>query len=245
MHLAEELAAGFPDVPDYRGILAQALLRRAYGLSNDGRTKEGLDTVRRAVAVIEELAVKHPTDVGRLSVLCTYQMFLADHEQRAGRAKEAAETYKRAFGTMTALLAKRPNDAGVALQLSRSLSMCPLARLRDPARAVALAKKALEQDPGSGGGWSTLALAHYRAGDWKAALAALGRSKGSVKDDPGIWANVFLLAMTHWQLGDKPKARQWYEKGDQWMRKYHSQHGDLWQLRAEAARLLGLPEPKE
>jgi serine/threonine protein kinase len=243
LHVAENLAAAFPDVPDYRGILADALLSRAYRQSNGGRAQQGLTTMRQAVAVVKELAVKHPTEPAWQEQLGRYQMLLADHETRAGHPRDAADTYERAFRTMGTLLAARPKDAGAVRLLSRSLSMCPLPQLRDPARAVKLAKKAVEQDPGNAEGRFTLALAQYRAGAWNQAAAALGRPPESINQ--GSVASAFLVAMTNWQLGEKAKARQWYDKGDRWMRTYNSGNGEHWELRAEAARRLGLPVPKE
>jgi uncharacterized protein HemY len=102
-------------------------------------------------------------------------------------------------------------------QLSWYLSMCPLAQFRNPARAVALARQAVELQPEVAGYWNTLALAEYRSHDWKAALAALEQSMklahGGERED---W---LILAMTHWQLGDKPKARDWYDKSRVWLEK--------------------------
>src|SRR5262249_30332855 len=53
------------------------------------------------------------------------------------------------------------------------LATYPDAKVRDPDRAVKLAKKAVQLVPLAGGSWNTLGVAHYRAGDWKAAVAAL------------------------------------------------------------------------
>ena len=52
----------------------------------------------------------------------------------------------------------------------------------------------------------------------------------------------FFLAMANWQLGNKELARQWYDRAIQWMDKNQSQDAELRRFRAEAGKLLGLPE---
>ena len=64
--------------------------------------------------------------------------------------------------------------------------------------------------PEAGSYWNTLGVAHYRAGDWKAAIEALEKSTQlRAGGDPSVW---FFLAMAHWQKGEKDQARQWYDK---------------------------------
>ena len=86
-----------------------------------------------------------------------------------------------------------------------------------PSRAVALARKAVELEPKNWAYRNTLGAAQYRAGDWKAAIAALEKSMELRKGgDSNDW---FFLAMAHWQLGEKDKAREWYDRAVQWMDK--------------------------
>ena len=49
--------------------------------------------------------------------------------------------------------------------------------------------------------------------------------------------------MAHGQLGHKAEARKRYDQAVGWMEKRPSRDEDLLRLRAEAAALLGLPEP--
>jgi tetratricopeptide (TPR) repeat protein len=114
---------------------------------------------------------------------------------------------------------------------------------RDLQRAADLAQEAATVFPGLG--WRSvkiLGVAHYRAGDWKAAIAALEKSirlrKGGDSFD---W---LFLAMAHWQLGEKDKARAWYDRAVQWMDKSPPKNEELRRFRAEAAELLGLNEKK-
>jgi tetratricopeptide (TPR) repeat protein len=124
------------------------------------------------------------------------------------------------------------------------LATRPEAKLRDPNRAVELAKKALALDPKTeiGSYWNTLGVAHYRAGNWKDAVTALDKSmelrQGGNSND---W---FFLAMAHWQLCNKEEARKRYDQAVQWMDKHQPKDEQLRRFRTEAAELLGVKEKK-
>jgi WD40 repeat protein/tetratricopeptide (TPR) repeat protein len=105
---------------------------------------------------------------------------------------------------------------------------------RDPARAVTLARKAVEGVPEKGAYWRTLGIAQYRAGDWKGALAALDRALPLGGGDSAV---EFFRAMAHWQLGERDQARQHYEAG---LRLRAEAKEDLKRFRDEAAALLGI-----
>jgi tetratricopeptide (TPR) repeat protein len=84
-------------------------------------------------------------------------------------------------------------------------------------------------------------VAQYRLGDWKAALVALEKATSLRKQNNST--DWFVLAMAHWQLGDKEQARKWYDQAVRWMDKNKPQDEELRRFRAEAAELLGIPEP--
>jgi tetratricopeptide (TPR) repeat protein len=111
----------------------------------------------------------------------------------------------------------------------------------EPKVAAALARKAVELDSKSWMIWNTLGVAHYRAGDNRAAIVALEKSielgKGGSSFD---W---LFLAMAHWRLGAREQARTWYDKAVAWMDKRNPQNEDLKRFRAEAAELLGVKNP--
>jgi serine/threonine protein kinase/Flp pilus assembly protein TadD len=159
-----------------------------------------------------------------------------------GHVKEAIQQYehvlpiqRRVFGPEHPARLQAMND------LAWLLATASDPKLRNPRRAIELAKEVVQYSPRRGDRWNTLGVAYYRAGDWKNAILALEKSlefapKESVAD------NGFFLAMAHWQLGEKDKARQWYGKAAGWMEKNRPDDQELRQFRAEASRLLGLPE---
>lgn len=59
------------------------------------------------------------------------------------------------------------------------LATCPDPKLRDPSRALASAKKAVELAPEEGDHWNTLGVAHYRAGHWHGAIEARAGRRSS------------------------------------------------------------------
>jgi eukaryotic-like serine/threonine-protein kinase len=117
---------------------------------------------------------------------------------------------------------------------------------RDSRRAIELANEVIENSPKVRDVWTTLGAAHYRAGAWNDAIAALEKSESVV---PGVFtaANGFFLAMAHWQRGEQEQARKWYAKGAQAMEiAIQPTRRELEVLRKEASGLLGLsggPEP--
>src|SRR5262249_568171 len=127
--------------------------------------------------------------------------------------------------------------------LSWLLATCLDQKLRDPKRAVELAKKAVELTPKEGNHWNPLGVAYDRAGDWKAAVEALRKSNELLKGNQ-LSFNAFFLTMGQWQLGDKLEARKWYDQAVSWMDKNQPKNEELRRFRLESAELLGVKEKK-
>jgi tetratricopeptide (TPR) repeat protein len=133
-----------------------------------------------------------------------------------------------------------PKDASPHNSLSWLLATFADPKLRDPDLAGQMGKKAVELAPKNGNCWNSLGVAHYRAGSWDDAIAALEKSMQLRKEgDANDW---FFLAMARWQLGDKEKARKWYDQAVQWTQKNQPQDEELRRFRAEAAELLGIKD---
>src|SRR5262249_30652542 len=124
-------------------------------------------------------------------------------------------------------------------------------KFRNPALAVELARKAVEEAPANADFRQTLGVAHYRTGDWKAAVAALQESVRLAKG--GGCHDWLFLAMAHWQMGDKGEARKWYRRASEWVQaneaalaKDKTYAEELRRVLAEATALMGKgPEGKE
>jgi tetratricopeptide (TPR) repeat protein len=154
---------------------------------------------------------------------------------RLGQHDKAVAAYEKAIEL-------DPKFARAYNNLAWLLATCADAKSRNPGQAVAHAKKAVEIAP-EPTYVNTLGVAHYRAGDWKAAIAALDKSMELRKGgDSNDW---FFLAMAHWQLGEKGKAREFYDRAVQWMDKNQPTNEELRRFRAEAAELLGVEKKKD
>jgi hypothetical protein len=157
----------------------------------------------------------------------------------AGRAREAEEV----FGQILADSQLKPNPQinqfnDLVWELATEVG--PQVRSREPRWVVELAKRNVQSDPKHNSCWKTLGVAQYRAGDWKAAVAALEKSMALGQKDVALTS--FYLTLAHWRLGDKAQARRWYDQARQWMDKNRSDDEGLRRLRAEATELLGIEE---
>lgn len=141
----------------------------------------------------------------------------------------------------TALLLKPISDEqhnGFAWILANS----PDPNQRDPKQALIHAKKAVDLNVPVGEYRTTLGVAHYRAGDWKAAVESLNQAIKPWRQGDSV--EFFFLAMAHGKLADKDQARSWYDKGVQWMDKNAPNDAELRRFRAEAAAVLGIEASK-
>jgi eukaryotic-like serine/threonine-protein kinase len=158
-----------------------------------------------------------------------------------GLAHERLGQWDKAIADYTKALDLKPDVPVLCNNLARLLATCPDPSVRDPGRAVELAKRAVELAPKQGKYWHTLGMAHYRAGDSKAALAAL--EKATTLRNGGNSYDWFFLAMAHGKLGEKEEARQWYHRAVWWMEKQRlANNEELRRFRAEAAALLKIAD---
>jgi tetratricopeptide (TPR) repeat protein len=122
------------------------------------------------------------------------------------------------------------------------LATSPNAGAQEGRRAVELAKQASATAAKGVSFLSTLGVAHYRAGDYKAAVTELLkaielRGKGDGRRNA---IDAFFLAMAHGRLGNKEEAHQWYKRAKEWIERNHliPREGELRRFRAEAEALL-------
>jgi tetratricopeptide (TPR) repeat protein len=123
------------------------------------------------------------------------------------------------------------------------LTTCSDLKLRNPGRAIEVAKKAVELTPEDAMAWQILGWAHYRAGDWKTSIAALEKSMALQTNPKGgdSW-QWFFLAMAHWQLGNRDEARKWYDRAERWMDQHAPNNEEGRRFQSEAAQLLKIEE---
>jgi tetratricopeptide (TPR) repeat protein/serine/threonine protein kinase len=164
--------------------------------------------------------------------------------------------WDKALAVLEEGIRAQPPGAWVPPKRAWLLATCPDAKLRDPARALKVLQETFKLSPGypnNPDAAAALGAAHYRSGDFKAALEPLTKAAAA---GFGLYSTsqLFFLAMTHQQLGNKPEAKKWYdqatqalsgmEKNKQLLEDYPLRIAELRRFQAEAADILGLEKPK-
>jgi serine/threonine-protein kinase len=230
LKLLELLVKETPMSPHNRMDLAWALIGLANILKEPSRQGEVVALRRQVIGHYEILKARFAEDRPRRRQLVLSYLDLVRLLWELGRQSEAEEPYRKAF-TVDA------EDPEINNVLAWFLATSPEPALRDAARAVQLAKKAVGANSEFAFYWNTLGAAHYRNGEDRAATAAL--EKAMSLRNGGNSYDWFFLAMAHWRLGDHDKARAWFGRAVQWMDKHLPQRGELRRFRAEAEALLG------
>ncbi|MBA3483570.1 MAG: hypothetical protein H0T51_17320 [Pirellulales bacterium] len=118
------------------------------------------------------------------------------------------------------------------------LLTCDDESFRDAPRALELAQGVVAETPARNGVWFTLALAHYRNGNWQ---AAENTDQSSIKLSPGGNANAYdwlLLSMIRAQQGRLKDAQQHLNEARTWIAAHNPKEAELSDLAAEADELI-------
>jgi len=213
LEVQASLAKEFPGEPRYRHDLAITHRCLADLFENADDWQKAIAHYRQAVDLQAKL-------VAELPVVPHYQNELANCEEHLGnllwatREEHAAQDhFRHACELWTCLTDKEAPDpiAGTALhEFARFLATCPAEPLRDANRAIALARRAIDQAPARGIHWATLGIALYRSGNAHEAIAA---QEKACQLRPGADAvDGFFRALANAQLGNREQARQWYDR---------------------------------
>ena len=139
-------------------------------------------------------------------------------------------------------LALRDDQANV-LDLLARLRLRGGERLRDPKKALELAKRAVGLDAADTGHRGTLGMALYHHGRFAEAVAPLEQC---IQGQPGLRAVLHLLylAMCQQRLGDKARARNSFDQAVRWRDAQKALPADQGKLfsgyQADAVQVLGL-----
>jgi hypothetical protein len=154
------------------------------------------------------------------------------------------------IAAMEAALASHPDQPSIRARLARrcnnyAWSLANAAgSSRDPQRALALARRAVELFPNQAVYLNTVGVAQYRVGQFAEAIATLDRSLATGAGHSDGY-DLFFQAMAHWRLGAKPQARTCFQTAVEWTEKNRPADDELLRFRAEAAALLGRESKKD
>jgi serine/threonine protein kinase/Tfp pilus assembly protein PilF len=231
--LLDKLPADASALPASREC--RALLHNSRGalFQDAGLYRKAEEAYRQALALLGPLAADFPGKADYPRKLATTHLNLGAALQRGGRPREAENSYRLS-------LKADPASPAAHDALASLLTSCPDPQVRNPARAVPLAKKAVELAPQVGAYWHTLGMAHLTVGDWKASIEALEKSM-SLRQG-GDCTDWFPLAAAYGRQGDKRKALQYYRRGVRWMEENEPAPAWLHRARGNVEALLGLPK---
>jgi serine/threonine protein kinase len=202
---------------------------------------------RKSVSLSEALTAEFPGEARYWLQLAGARMIQVGYLAGQDAMPDAAEEFRKAVQALETTAELGPDDPRTLNYLAWNLTISEDPTIRDPARAVVLARRATELAPDKGAIWDTLGVACYRAGSWGEAVTALEKglalpSKTTTlgNDKAMTW---FYLAMAHSRLGQDQKARSWYDKAARWMDENAPRDDGLnHRLRAEAAELLRIQD---
>jgi tetratricopeptide (TPR) repeat protein len=229
----DKAVADFSEAIRLNETSANAWANRAVAYLRLGKLEQARDDCSRAIKLDEKDALKWNNRayvnlrLGKLEEgIADYTMFLKlapNHPQaveaylprgqayyRLGRYTEAREDYEAA-------VKRAPAHAEAHNALAWLLATCPEAKLRDPGRAVKLARKSVELAPKVGGSWNTLGVAYYRAGEEKEAVLALNKAVELHREATVV--DLLFLAMAHHKLGNVDESRKCYDQAAAWLEK--------------------------
>jgi serine/threonine protein kinase/WD40 repeat protein len=119
--------------------------------------------------------------------------------------------------------------------------------MRDPERALELARRAVAQAPAAAVYLNTLGVAQYRAGQYVESVATLEKSLAAGRGASDAF-DLFFLAMARHRLGEAARARAEFDRAVQWRRDHPEQpdhhRTELDAFQAEARALLNGPSPE-
>ncbi len=237
------LLAGSPDARDLRVALALTYGDLLLSLRKTGSPASRKDCLERLVALREGLVADFPDERDYLICLTYFRAELATLLESLGQAREAEQVRLRLRDNLLQVVRSDPGDAVVPNNLAWMLVSGTSDRSTpaDAALAVGIAREAVTLAPKAGNYWNTLGVAQYRAGDAKAAVAALEESmRLRAGGDPYDW---LFLAMALHQLGDRAGSRSWYDRSLAWISARSASGEELLRFRDEAARVLDPRNP--
>jgi serine/threonine protein kinase/tetratricopeptide (TPR) repeat protein len=207
--------------------------------STSGHTAEAREMLEKMVAMRQALVDDFPGNTDFAISLAYHQLDLWVQMEAAGRLEESRRMWQRIARSARCALRDDWSDARICNNLAWALVSRPQGPTEHVTLGATLAAKAVRLATERGEFWNTLGAAHYRAGKWKDAAAALGESM-RLRDggDPNDW---LFMAMVDYRLSKQGEAKTWYNRSLAWIKAHTNAEAQFRQLRAEAESLLAPP----
>jgi serine/threonine-protein kinase len=230
------MVEAWPSYVQYRYNLAvySSMLGQLLGkLEQESRAREEL---QRAVDLLTQLRDEVPQDPLFSDALAEGYRHQGDLLRRVGDESAARESYDQSLALRNQLT-DEPEDVWKLVDL---LTHCADPEMRDPERAVELARAITDQVPTNAKYWSALGAAHYRVGQWQQALESLTQATQLRQEANSL--DLFYLALSHAQMDNADEAQSSFQLAVIAMQQNQPGNARLAELRSEAAALLELEE---
>jgi WD40 repeat protein len=219
----EDLRARLPHVPFWRIMLRQYQSNLGDLCVLQDQHADALDHYRKAASLSEDLVAEFPRSDYHLGASEDYDR-LGGQLLRLKRTALAKEVFQKQLGLLERMTTLCPDDAPylkgrepASQSLAWALATCPMAELRDPPRALGLARKALQVAPDKADAWLTLAAAQCRLGQWQEAVQSLEKSQPFSRQRADRFAFDaylgFLQALARAPLGRVDEAERHFKSG--------------------------------
>jgi serine/threonine protein kinase/WD40 repeat protein/Tfp pilus assembly protein PilF len=164
--------------------------------------------------------------------------------QRRAESYAHLQAHDAARDDWEQVVALEPDNAAACHDLARLYVIGPT-RLRDPAKALALARNAVELAPKRTAYRSTLGMAYYRTGRYALGVATLEQGMNARQGETAA-EDLLVLAMCYARLGQASRARDCYDRAVRWMQERQGQlsakaREELKGFHAEADQVLSPP----
>jgi tetratricopeptide (TPR) repeat protein len=224
--------------PDRRLASGIALVHLAGPHLYAGEVDEAERALRRAAAVLASLAADVPDSAAARFELAQSLSILGHQRRLRGAIDEAHAFYLRAQDAYRAALTLDPGSSSHTDQVAWILATCPDPTIRDPRRALDLARRAVALAPKAAGAWRTLAAALEANGEPRAALEAMDRRRVLGDGSMGTGWDELVLARVRARLGEPDAAGGHLARAAAWIDRNDPHSPELRLLQAEAGRLV-------
>ncbi len=224
-----------------------------------GEIKEAITAFEQAIRLGERLVTVDPSKPDHAAVLGTSHNILGLQLYASGLRSQAIDHFERARKDYLRAVELDPQRFESLRRLRWFLAICPEASFRDPGRVLELTARMIEKekdtrsarpyDPSLSPHWLLEGIAHYRKGDFRAAIDTLEpplaperHGTESLYGAGDIALGCFVLAMAYHHAGDGARALDRYRSATRVMNTSRPSDTELAIFRAEAAALLGVTD---
>jgi serine/threonine-protein kinase len=237
--VAEQLKRDNPGVPDYASILGYMHFNRGDLQLQQADVEQAKASLSHAVGIFEPLRHDYPDTHQYANLEARALESLGWAQDASGKTDDAAASFSQCLAICDKLAKDDPKRLEPMDLYVRVLATCPVLRLRNPTKAVTLARESLNLESASSEHLAALGLALYRAGSVREADESLEKAlKHLPLADPMRPSVELTLVLARWQTGRTDAARELLADITSRLDKAGLKHPEVQSLRAEAETLL-------